>query len=427
MIDFQKLRLDGVYRQNDADQLMLRVKAPAGVLSAPQAEAVCSIAELFSNGRLHLTCRGSIELHWLTVDQLPEIFRRLAAVGLTTRGACGGAVRGISCSTSGRPGFGVAQRVARQLHRHFAGNPHFEGLPKKFKIGVEAGYAGARHLIQDLGIVHTGTGSEDERFDVWCAGGLGREPQAAFLLKQAVTAAELLPLAEAVVRVYARHAPAGKRLKFVVRDLGEARVRELIEAAVAPTALPQQSLAGALTVDTGLHLCLPVFAGEIDAAQLRRIALVAAAHGDSTLALTADQDLLLFFTDPAVLERARGELTTHGLLPATAGSVVTCRVCPGSHECRMGLAPTRDVARRLTATLGPQGQALTWAVSGCPNSCSQPQLADVGVVTSKLVKEEDGNRTPRFDLYRRSGEGLGEAVDSGLTLDQLLTEVARLG
>lgn len=424
-IDFQKLRLDGVYRQNDADQLMLRVKIPAGVLSAPQADVLADIAETFSNGTLHLTCRGSIELHGLTVSPLPEIFRQLAAVGLTTRGACGGAVRGIACSTGAGPGFAIAQRVARQLHRHFAGNPHFEGLPKKFKIGVEAGYAGARHLIQDLGIVHTGTGDDGEHFDVWCAGGLGREPQAAFLLREQVAETDLLPLAEAVIRVYARHAPNGKRLKHVVRELGDERLRELIAAAYTPPQQPQTSLAGALTVDTGLRLTLPVFAGELAASRLRRIAATAAAHGDGTLFLTADQDLALFLPDAAALEHARRELAE--LLADSPAARVPFRICPGSHECRMGLAATRDVARRVLAGLGPQGQKLTWAISGCPNSCSQPQLAEVGILTAKLVKGDDGSRAPRFDLYRRRGTGLGERLTEGLDLEGLIAEVGKLG
>lgn len=423
-IDYQKLRLDGVYRQNEANQLMLRVKIPAGVLSAIQAETLAAIAEAFSNGRLHLTCRGSVELHWLEYPQLAEILRRLAAVGLTTRGACGGAVRGISCSTSSGPGFAVAQRIARHMHRHFAGNPHFEGLPKKFKIGVEAGYAGARHLIQDLGIVHTGTCEDGERFDVWCAGGLGREPQAAFLLSQNVTEAELLPLAEAVVRVYARHAPAGKRLKHVVREFGRARLHELIVAARCRQALPQPTLSGALTTDTGVSLVIPVFAGEIEAGPLRRIAAAATTYGDGTLILSADQDLALFLPTPAALEQTRQLLAD--LLGTTPQDRVIFRICPGSHECRMGLAPTRDIARQVLAAIGPQARTLTWSISGCPNSCSQPQLADIGIMTGKLIKNENGSRTPLFDLFRRTGTGLGEKIADGLDLDGLLAETRRL-
>lgn len=425
-IDFQKLRLDGVYRQNDADQLMLRVKVPAGVLSAPQAELLGTLAEEFSNGRLHLTCRGSVELHWLDYGQLAEIFRRLATVGLTSRGACGGAVRGISCSTSSGPGFNVAQRVARQLHRHFAGNPHFEGLPKKFKISVEAGYAGARHLIQDLGIVHKGGDGAEERFDIWCAGGLGREPRAAFLLREDVPEGELLQLTAAVVRVYARHAPVGKRLKHVVRELGEVHLRELVEAARDPAPAPPPSLSGALTSDTGVRLDLPVFAGELAARQLQRVAAAAARFGDGTLVLTADQDLALFLADATARTSAIAELTTSGLLPPPDEAQVACRICPGSHECRMGLAPTRDVARQVIATLGPRGRTLTWAVSGCPNSCSQPQLADFGIVTGKLTRAETGDPRPRFDLFRRRGDGLGTPTATGLALQELLAEISRL-
>lgn len=419
-IDYQKLRLDGIYRQNDADHLMLRVKIPAGILSAVQAGALATIAETFSNGRLHLTCRGSVELHGLTYPQLAEIFHRLATVGLTTRGACGGAVRGISCSTSAGPGLGTVQRIARRLHRHFTGNPHFEGLPKKFKIGVESEHKGARHLIQDLGIVHTGNG----RFDIWCAGGLGREPQAGFLLCRNVAEEELLPLAEAVVRVYARHAPAGKRLKYVVREFGQERLRELIAEACSPTTATSPSLNEALTVGSGVRLDIPVFAGEIEAGRLRRIAAAATTHGDGMLVLTADQDLALFLPTPAALDQARQLLAD--LLGATPQDRVVFRICPGSHECRMGLAPTRDLARQVLAAIGPQAQTLTWSISGCPNSCSQPQLADIGIMTGKLIKNED-SRTPRFDLYRRSGDGLGTAFVTGLDLEGLLAEVAKLG
>ena len=106
----------------------------------------------------------------------------------------GGAVRGIVCSTTFAEGFPVAQVLARKLHRHFAGNPHFEGLPKKFKVGVDAGYSGARHLIQDAGLVYVGTEEGSDLYDVWLAGGLGREPMPALLFEQRVAERRLLPL-----------------------------------------------------------------------------------------------------------------------------------------------------------------------------------------------------------------------------------------
>ena len=227
-LDPQKLRIEGVYEQRQPGNFMVRVKVPGGVLSAEQARQAAAIAERFAGGLLHLTTRSSIEFHWVQGDALPEVARLLAAVGLTTRGACGGAVRGIGCSTPFLEGFAATQVLARKLHHHFTQNPHFEGLPKKFKIGVDAGYRDSRHLIQDVGLVLAETGEGQDRYDVWVAGGLGREPQPGFLLERGVPEGRLISLIEAVVTVYRRHAPHGKRLKHLVRERGEEGFRALL-------------------------------------------------------------------------------------------------------------------------------------------------------------------------------------------------------
>lgn len=427
-IDYGKLRLDGIYQQNAEGDLMLRIKLPAGVLSAEQAVQIAAIAERFANGGLHLTTRGSIELHWLRYQQLAATATALAAVGLTSRGACGGAVRGIACSTSFAPGFESVQALARRLHRHFTGNPHFEGLPKKFKIGVDAGYQGARHLIQDVGLVHVDGG----RYDVWIAGGLGREPQAGFLFEHAVAEEQLLPLLEAVVRAYRKHVPAPKRLKFLANQVGEERLRELIaaERAGAPASFPFRYLEPALTVvPTAGVVTVPVFAGELPAATLRRLAQLAATHGGGFLAVTADQNLALVPSAAAARTALEAALAAAGLgdVAADAGVARTLRVCPGSHLCRMGLAATRDLARQLLSDLGPQGRRLSWAISGCPNGCAQPQLADVGILVSKALKDASGARQPRFTLLRRDSDGLGTAVATDLGLEELRQAVAALG
>jgi len=414
-IDFQALRLDGIYQMNPQDDLMLRVKIPAGVLSSEQAEKIAEIGERFGQGMLHLTSRGSVEFHWLRVEQLGRILPMLAAVGLTTRGACGGAVRGISCSTSFGPGFARVQGLARRLHRHFAGNPHFEGLPKKFKIAVEADYRGARHLIQDLAIVRRDEGADGERFDVWCAGGLGREPQPAFCYARDLDEAQLLPLVEAVIRVYARDTPAGKRLKHLLREIGEetfrARVAERLDQASSPALRP--SVAGALVEQPAALLEVPVFAGELPATHFRTAARLARTYGDGFLALTADQNLAFPLAEADRREALREALRADGMLPD--GPTLNCRACPGNHECRMGLAPTRELARELEQRYagGALGEA-SFAISGCPNACSQPQLAEIGIVTRKLVRDADGGRTPRFDLLRRRGDGFGESLASDL-------------
>jgi len=424
-IDFAALRLDGIYQQNTNNDLMLRVKIPAGLLSSEQAEKLADIADGFARSQLHLTIRGSIEFHRLRYEQLEQIMPMLAAVGLTTRGACGGAVRGIVCSTSFAPGFAIVQRLARNLQRHFAGNPHFEGLPKKFKIGVEAGYAGARHLIQDFAIVCTDAATP--RFDVWCAGGLGREPQPAFCFARDLDEAALLPLIEAVVRVYAGKTPAGKRLKHLLRNIGEdgfrAAVQEQLKDNPAPALRP--SVAGTLVSTVAGVITLPIFAGEMSATTLRQAAALARIYCTGYFAVTADQDLAFPVSDTATEAALRAALRKQKLI--TDQTTITCRVCPGNHECRMGLAATRDLARTVLAHLADSPLAnRTFAISGCPNSCSQPQLADIGILTRRLERDATGERSPRFDLLQRKGDHFGATVQSDLDAEQLLTALCRL-
>ncbi len=107
---------------------------------------------------------------------------------------------------------------------------------------------------------------------------------------------------------------------------------------------------------------------------------------------------------------------------------MTFRICPGSHECRMGLGLTREIASSIVQKMGPKGENLVWAMSGCPNSCAQPQLADVGVVISRLDNVTTGDRHPRFDILRGgTGEAFARPVATYLTFDELVVEVERLG
>lgn len=426
-IDIQTLRLDGVYPQDKDGNLMLRVKIPAGVLSSAQAEAVCTIAEESGRAPLHLTCRGSIEFHWLRYEQISRILQQLSAVGLTTRGACGGAVRGISCSTADHaPGLAAVQQVMRRIHRYFTGDPRFEGLPKKFKVGVETCYSGGRHLIQDVGLVLVAGPAIPPQFDVWCAGGLGREPQAGFLFEKAVAEERLLPLIEAIVRVYRANTPPPKRLKFLLNRIGEAGLRSLIEEELCrrPRTRPveEDTPASPPAGETPL-VTVPVFAGELPPALLRKLAAIARELTDGRLMVTADQNIALPLAGDRSMPVVREKLVAAGVALDQARQRINFRVCPGSHECRMGLAPTRDLAGRIIDERPPGDggldQGASWAICGCPNSCSQPQLADFGIVTKRLVTREDGSREPRFDVYRREEQALGNRIAEDLTTEEL--------
>jgi sulfite reductase beta subunit-like hemoprotein len=261
---------------------------------------------------------------------------------------------------------------------------------------------------------------------MYVAGGLGREPQAGFLFEASVSENRVIPLIEAIARVYAAHTPAGKRIKHLIREIGEIEFRRLVaQESTADEELPTVSglpdnLAPA---SGGRRMVTRVPAGQLTSEQLSTLADFAELWAGGILMATADQDLSFHINasfDPAEASTA---LTRCGF----DDYQVTFRICPGSHQCRVGLSPTRDVARAVIDSMGPAARTLTWALSGCQNSCTQPQLADVGIQSSSLVKDDNGGRSPRFDVYRLTGEGLGTAVECSLTLDELCRKVREMG
>jgi ferredoxin-nitrite reductase len=425
----EEYRLDGIYKQRQAGFYMQRVKLPAGVISAAQARTVAAVSNRFGQGTVHLTTRGSLEIHWLKEEDLPLVKRELAMTGLTSRGACGGAVRGITCGSQSAQGFPLLETLARRLQRHFTGNPRFECLPKKFKIGIEARASGGRHLIQDVGLVLAGEKDGRACYDIWIAGGLGREPRAGFLLSGRVAEQRIIPIIEAIITVYAAHAPPPKRLKYLAQEFGEEKLSRLIEAETSyDECIPVMDGLSEYLVPSPIGLQrteLPVFAGTLSAEQFVAIADAADRLADGVLMVTADQDIAMLLTSEADAAIELNRLQQLTGIASVNPSAPVFRVCPGSHECLMGLAATRDVAGRLMEHICQAGKNLSWALSGCPNSCSQPQLADVGIVASRLIADAAGQKTPRFDLYRRQHAGLGQKVQEGLTEQELIDVLHR--
>lgn len=418
-------RLDGIYPQRQNGYFMQRVKLAAGIISSDQARAVATTSAGFGQGAIHLTTRGSIEIHWLKESDLAHVKRSLTAVGLTSRGACGGAVRGIACSTQAAAEFPAVEALARRIHRHFTGNPRFERLPKKFKVAVEVDLLGKRHLIQDVGIVLSHQEDGVAYYDFYVAGGLGREPQPAFLFESNVSENRVIPLLEAIATVYAAGAPAGKRLKHLLRQIGESGFRGLValqpgatEELPAVMGIPENFLKPA----AGERIVVKIAAGELTSEQLITLAGFADRYAEGYLTVTADQDIAFHLQESVSSDAAVGELAAAGF----SVDGVNFRVCPGSASCLAGLSATREIAAQLVGCMNEDVKKLTWAISGCPNSCTQPQLADVGIVSSSLVKGDDGERTPRFDLYRAGNDQFAELVEKALTLEGLCSKVREI-
>ncbi len=421
------LRSNGIYEQTQTGLYMLRVKVPGGVLAAGQVRTLCAVADQLADGHLHLTTRMSVELHGLRRDRLEHAVGRLGPAGLTSRGACGGTVRGVAVSTPAGPGRAPAVALARCIHARCTGNPAFEGLPKKFKVGVDAGYDGARHLIQDVGLVYAGSVGGQARWDVWLAGGLGRAPAEGLPYASALPEERVLPVIGAVVRVYREHVPPGKRLKHLVASVGREAFFSLVDGelpAPEPRPRPAEAAGPRPAGDRTRPVVVRVFAGDLSASRFSRLARIAERRCAGQLTLLPSQDVALHPESPAGRPALERELDAAGWAGQHGDGTVAMQVCPGARTCPKALAPTREVAGRVLDSLGPRGRAFSWAVCGCPNSCAQPQVTDAGVLCSGLVRDATGDRTPRFDLLRRDGTGLGRAVVERASLDELLEVIA---
>lgn len=396
-----EVTIDGVYPEREAGFYMVRVRVPGGLLTIAQAYALAEFAQHYANGEWHIDTRANVEFHGVPEAKLLAFIEAIETTGLSTRGACGDSVRNIvTGSETASASVARIQRVVETLTRMFAGKPEFETLPRKFKIAFYA--ADDReplHRINDLGFVEE---SGDElRFSVWIGGGLGREPRLGDLLFRHVPEHAVPGLVAAAVLVHNeqsnRKNRARARLKFVLEDLGLTRVRNLILEKWVPP--PEVDTAPRLTLEApparfsadGIHLQedglfrvrVPVVAGDLSGEQAAAITRAAERSGAATLVLSARQNLSIPDVEAAQVPGLVRELETLGYPPSGWFGARDIVACPGATSCRKGFVETHDFARELSdalesAAVPAWAKRLRISVSGCPNSCSQPQLYDLG-------------------------------------------------
>ena len=221
---------------------MQRIKIPAGGLNAEQLEVMAELAEEYSDGIAHVTTRQDFQLHYVHIDDTPALMRRLAAANITTREACGNSVRNVTaCPYAGvctDEAFDVTP-YARALAKFLLGHPDTQSFGRKFKPAFSgcAQHACGLTGLHDLGLIakkrlNEATGREELGFEMYVGGGLGAVPYQAKLFDEFVAPEELLPLAQAIARVFARHGEKKNRnrarIKFLIQDLGIEKFRELV-------------------------------------------------------------------------------------------------------------------------------------------------------------------------------------------------------
>jgi len=403
---------------------MQRIKIPFGGLNPTQLETLADVAEEYSDGILHITTRQDFQLHFVHIEDTPTIMRRLAAVGITTREACGNSVRNVTaCPLSGvcrTEAFDVTP-YAKALTFFLLGHPDTQDFGRKFKpafSGCEDEACGLVHM-HDFGAVAK---IQDGRrgFKVFVGGGLGAVPYQAKVLAEFLPVEELLPTAQAIARVFARLGEkqnrARARIKFLVDKLGIEEFKRLVFAerqtlppdprwtqfppieekpiqppgslpAEQPPGFPawlatnvyRQRQSGYATVTVACPL------GDITATQARQLADLVRRFSGDNVRTSVEQNLLIRWVSEQDLPALYAELQRIGLGEHGAGTILDMTACPGTDTCKLGIASSRGLARELRARLAGQFFTLDEAVkglkikmSGCFNSCGQHHLADIG-------------------------------------------------
>jgi sulfite reductase beta subunit-like hemoprotein len=444
--------LRGVYGQRQTDVQMFRIKIPFGLLGPEQLVAIADVADRYSRGFGHVTTRQNIQLHFLKMSDCEAVMRRFDEVGLTSREACGNSVRNVTacelaevCPDAAFDVSPYAEAVVRMFLRH----PLSSSLPRKFKIAFSGcGTDCAYGAIHDIGFVAQVKDGQ-RGFKVYAAGGLSTTPQAAVTLHEFVPAAEIGRVTEGLLRLFHalgnRENKARARLKYVLRKLGEATFRakyaeqraqvdaEAIGEIVLPEnptntpAGPVQDVSGAPAPgylawragsvvnqkqDEYAAVYVRLFLGDITSAQMRALAQIVPQYGDGTVRLTIDQNLLIPWVDKRSVPSLYAALREIGLAKTDVHTAHDVTSCPGAESCNLAVTSSRNVARAISERLelpdvaASSGMADTVIkISGCPNSCGQHHIADIG--WHGAAKTVNGTTYPMYQLH------LGGGVDPG--------------
>ena len=456
----RELPLDSSKPTKGADTLwdapgMQRIKLPFGGFTPDQLDVTADVAEEYADGILHVTTRQDVQLHFVHLEDTPDLMRRLAAVGVTTREACGNSIRNVTACPYAGAGHEEAFDVspyARALMEFLLGHPDVQDFGRKFKPAFSCNETDACGLayIHDAGYIAALDAHGNRGFKVVVGGGLGTVPHRAQVLSEFTPVEELLPQIQAISRVFARLGEKQNRnrarIKFLVAKLGIDEFRRLVEAerATLPhdprhTALVGEDLpvvhTGGIVPPAALEdgprpagfdewartnvrrqrqegyriVTVPLPLGDCTAAQARAVADVARRFCGDNVRTSVEQDLVLRFVAEADLPAVYEALVAADLHLPGADTMKNVTACPGTDTCKLGIASSRGLAgvlreRRADRELPQAIEGLAVKVSGCFNSCAQHHIADIGFYGNS--RGVDGRRVPHFQVVlggRRQG------------------------
>lgn len=429
-------RLDGTHTGDDntdaleADRFMLRVRLDGGALTTEQLRVVGGIGTEFGRDTADLTDRQNVQHHWIRVEDVPEIWRRLESVGLSTTEACGDCPRVVL----GSPLAGVAvdevldpTPAVDEIVSRFVGDPRFSNLPRKFKTAI-SGLQDVAHEVNDVsfvGVVHPEHGPG---LDVWVGGGLSTNPMIAQRLGAWVPLAEVPEVWEGIVSVFRdygyRRLRARARIKFLVKDWGAAEFRRVLEEeylhrplldgpAPEPLDRPRDHVGVQRQQDGRNAVGVAPVAGRVSGSTLTAVADAAERAGSARVRLTPQQKLVVLDVADEAVEALVAELDGLGLQARPSTWRRHVMACSGLEFCKLAFTETRvraqtlvpDLEARLADLDSELDAPVTVHVNGCPNSCARIQVADIGF-KGQLVPGPDGTQVEGFQVHLGGTLGL---------------------
>jgi sulfite reductase (ferredoxin) len=430
---------DGTFTGDDNAELleakyfMMRVRCDGGALSAAALRTVGQISTEFARDTADISDRQNIQMHWIEVENVPEIWRRLADVGLQTAEACGDCPRVILGSPLAGESLDEVldpSWAIEEIARRYIGQPDFADLPRKYKTAI-SGLQDVVHEVNDIAFIGVNHPEHGPGLDLWVGGGLSTNPMLAQRVGAWVPLKEVPEVWNAVTSIFRdygyRRLRSKARLKFLIKDWGIEKFREVLETeylkrplidgpAPEPLKHPIDHV-GVQRLKNGLNAVgVASIAGRVSGTILTAVADLAERAGSDRIRLTPYQKLVILDVPDDKLDELIAGLEALGLHTQPSHWRRNVMACTGIEFCKLSFAETRvkaqslvpDLERRLADINEQLDVPITVNLNGCPNSCARIQVADIGL-KGQMVDDGQGGSVEGFQVHLGGSLGL----DSG--------------
>ncbi|MFB7556449.1 nitrite/sulfite reductase [Streptomyces brevispora] len=413
----------------DDRYFMLRVRIDGGRLTTAQLRAIGEVSQKYARGTADVTDRQNIQLHWIRIEDVPAIWQKLEAVGLSTTEACGDCPRVII----GSPVAGIAADeiidgtpAVDEIHDRYIGSKEFSNLPRKFKTAISGSpVQDVVHEINDIafvGVVHPEHGPG---FDLWVGGGLSTNPRLAERLGAWVPLDEVADVWAGVVGIFRdygyRRLRTRARLKFLMADWGPVKFRQVLEdeylkrplldgpAPEQPSSRWRDHVGVHQQQDGRFYVGFAPRVGRVDGPTLSKIADLAAAHGSDRLRTTVEQKMLILDVEPDRIDSLSAGLEELGFQVKPSPFRRGTMACTGIEFCKLAIVETKargaSLIDELERRLPEFEEPLTININGCPNACARIQTADIGL-KGQLMLDDEGNQVEGYQVHLGGALGL---------------------